>query len=474
MKSNNHSSQPKVTIVIVNWNKCKDLLRLLDSIAVLEYENLDIVIVDNASVDNSVASIKNLPITINLLINHANLGGTGGFNSGIRFALQHCPCKYLWLLDNDATVSPKALKALVAAMESDPVIGLAGSRVLNAKNPEFIVETGAVFSWKSGTVRPVERNITKSVSIHSDLIDVDYVAVCSALARVSALVDVGLMDERYFLFWDDMDWGVAFRDAGFRVVAVPESEVFHPAFTEYRSLLVDSYYGVRNQLLTFSKFKHYKGATLGLYNMLRRLAKGTILMKLTSKPGAMLGLCGFWDFLRSRWGKFQWRPFQQVTQKEGMAVVLPARAKVLVIPTRDAADTAQALEHLALIGVTEIDVLVATDRKELFAGLTGCHLLLVDYAQKLATIGLSKFFLKLLFAGYDYAIILSPERASPFTFVAKKSAYYDAVNRCLIATSESIWHSWKVVIAFIGGEAAGMLLFGCVWLRGFSLIRRKT
>jgi GT2 family glycosyltransferase len=465
---------PKVGIVIVNWNKPQDSLRMLDSLSVLDYDNFEIFVVDNASTDDSVERIKQHPLEVDLLVNSENLGGTGGFNSGIRFALSAVPCKYVWLLDNDAIVEPGALVALVDAMESDPSVGLAGSRVLNAENSEYIVETGATFDWSNGTVRPLERNTLRSSSESSEIIDVDYVAVCSALVRVSALIDVGLMDERYFLFWDDMDWGGSFQDSGYRVVGVPVSVVLHPAFTEYRSVVVDSFYGVRNQLLTFSKFRSRKGAQIGMFHMLRRVAKMSLLMMLTHKPGGVLGLFGYWDFLRGKWGKISWAVPSSSGGTEGAEVPLAKTEKILVVPTRDVANTAQLINYLTLKGVYDIDILVSEDRKELFSVITGCRLVLVDYTRGKAVLNSLVMFMKLAFGGYDYSIKSSQDKISPFTFSIRKSAVYDAEENRVIATRESVLQVWKVFLAAFLGEVAGTVMFLLAWLRGLTLVGRKN
>jgi len=465
---------PSVGVVIVNWNKPRDISRMLDSLMYLKYDNYEVYVVDNDSSDNSVEVIKQHALNVHLLVNEDNLGGTGGFNSGIKFVLRVSPCKYIWLLDNDATVEPRALDALVRVMEADPEIGLSGSRILNADDPEYVVETGAIFDWNSGTVRPVDRNMLKSQTECINSIEVDYVAVCSALVRVSALVDVGLMDERYFLFWDDMDWGITFCDFGYRVVGVPKSEVFHPAFTEYRSMVVDSYYGVRNQLLTFSKFKHHKGAMMGMFHMLRRVAKGGVLMMLTHRSSGILGFCGYWDFLRNKWGKISWRvpsPLNNLCEAD-ISYPVSKIKKVLVIPTKDTKNTTDVIEFLNLEGLSNIDILISVDRKELFSKIDGVNLVLIDYTGGKVFLNTLTIFMRIFLERYDCSIKTSSEKISPFTFAIKRSTYYDMERKALFSTKENVWYLWKVVVAASLGEFVGTIMFVLAWFRGFFLVRR--
>jgi hypothetical protein len=465
--------QPKVTIVIVNWNRCNDLLRLLDSLKVLEYDNYDLVVVDNASTDDSVERIEKISQKIDLLVNSENLGGTGGFNSGMRFALDRFDCKYIWLLDNDATVSPQALKELVSTMEDDPSVGIAGSRILNAKDPRYVVETGANYDWAAGTVRPVHRNVLKESLGDSTPVDVDYVAVCSALARTAALAQVGLMDERYFLFWDDMDWGLAFRDAGYRVVAVPGSEVFHPAFTEYRSVVVDCFYGVRNQLLTFSKYKHYDKSLVGMFQMLRRSAKGALLMLLSGRPGGRLVLSGFIDYLRGRWGKIsRVFPPAYAFEKQNDVAISSADA-VLVIPMGDSYDTSLLVRHLESLGVKKIDILIAEDRIELFRGIESCDLLTFNYADKNVTWNTLRQIAGILRKKYDCVITTNGEKVSPFSFAVRKTACFDSKSARIVETREGLAQAWKIGVASLLGEVLGAVMFILAWIRSFALVKER-
>ena len=464
---------PTVAIVIVNWNKSADVIRLLDSLTSLDYENYEIFLVDNASTDDSVERIKEHQLGVKLKINKENLGGTGGFNSGIRFALQSSPSKYIWLLDNDATVKPGSLRALVDVMEKHQEIGLAGSRVLNAYDSEFVVETGANFDWSAGAVRPVDRNLSKETASTSTFISVDYVAVCSALVRVSALVDVGLMDERHFLFWDDMDWGVAFRQQGFVVAGVPGSEVCHAPFTEYRSSVVDSYYGVRNQLLVFSKHRKIRGAGKGLLNMCRRVIKGALVQSFTSNIGGRLAFFAILDFMRGRWGKISWPSPGGKEAAANEAFAFEGKGPVLLIPAGAYSEAARVSEWLAgrFEGVT-VDILVPRDRKELFKSIPGVGFVEVDYLRQNEILEAVSCFFKILLKKYHLAVLTSPGKVSPFSFATRRSVCFDPESATLLKTNEALANIWKIVVASALGELVGMLLFAFVWIRGFNLVRR--
>ena len=121
--------EPKVYIIILNWNGWKDTIECLDSIKKLTYINYSIIICDNASSDESKNKINewlknNVNIDATLIVNKTNLGFAGGNNVGIKEALKQMDCKYVWILNNDTEVTPNSLCCLVNKMKTDDKIGI--------------------------------------------------------------------------------------------------------------------------------------------------------------------------------------------------------------------------------------------------------------------------------------------------------------------------------------------------------------
>jgi len=239
-----------IAIVIVNWNRRDDLLVLLDSLYDAGYSNYDIIVIDNASTDDSVTALREKYPGVKLIQNAENLGGTGGFNTGLRYVLG-CDYSFVWLLDNDAVALPEALEALVDVMTSDSSIGLVGSKLLHPADTTLINEIGADIN--PFTARPKPKHMNERDRQLPSVLDVDYVAVCSVLVRLSAVKRVGLMDEAYFLMWDDMEWGMRFGNAGYRVVAATKSCVTHPGFSERLPTSNFIYYATRNHFYFIAK-----------------------------------------------------------------------------------------------------------------------------------------------------------------------------------------------------------------------------
>ncbi|MDY6838327.1 MAG: glycosyltransferase family 2 protein [Thermodesulfobacteriota bacterium] len=249
-----------VSVIIVTWNKEKDVTRLLEQLRHIDYpENkYEITVVDNNSSDNTAQSIESRFPSVHLLRNQENLGGAGGFNTGMQWVLENRPgSKYMWLLDNDVLVERNALKELVNVMESRPDAGICGSRIMNTDDRSEILEIGAFIDYRIGESI---RNVPKKNRLRDKdvLFEVDYVSACSLLARTELVRKLGLFNDSLFVYWDDKEWGVRFNASGCMVLASNASVVYHPDWTEGRmadnSKIWRTYYGIRNCLWFFNNY----------------------------------------------------------------------------------------------------------------------------------------------------------------------------------------------------------------------------
>ena len=215
---------PCVGIVILNFNGAQLTINCVDSVLKIDYPNFKIIVVDNASVDDSAVRLK-AALTdrrVELLLNDKNEGYAGGNNRGIERALAE-GAKYIFVLNNDTIADPGCLLPLVRFMEDDSRIAICGGRVFN------VVSNGP----PSGEIEREYSLFTASRAFFCDRLDltapreVDHVRGTAMLLRGEAIQKIGSFDPSFFLIWEDTDICYRARAAGYKVYLVPNPGVVH-------------------------------------------------------------------------------------------------------------------------------------------------------------------------------------------------------------------------------------------------------
>jgi len=212
-------SGPQVWCVVLNWNNADDTIECLTALRSCTYRNLTVMLVDNGSTDDSVGRIKVAHPDILSLESGENLGFAGGNNLGIRYALAQ-GADFIWLLNNDTQPDPNALTALVAKAESDHRLGAVASICYYADAPS------RVQAWAGSRVNLwIGYSGLSRVPRADDWFD--SLNAASMLISRAALEHVGLLDEGFFLYWEDTEFCVRLRKHGWRIAAAPDSRVLH-------------------------------------------------------------------------------------------------------------------------------------------------------------------------------------------------------------------------------------------------------
>lgn len=260
------SATPKVYIILVNWNGWGDTVECLHSLEKLNYPDYSIIVVDNGSTDQSVDEIEHRFPGITLLKNSENRGFAGGNNVGIEYALEQ-KTDYIWLLNNDTVVDRQALSHLVERMEEDQDIGICGSKLIyyHQRDTIQVLAGGSYNKWLSttnnfGQHQPVEAPVN-SRQIEDKL---DFVIGASMLVSRRFLDEVGWLSEDYFLYYEEIDWGIR-AQPHFSLGFAPGSVVYHKegASTKATNRRKDSksrlsdYYLVKNRFKLTWKFYPY-------------------------------------------------------------------------------------------------------------------------------------------------------------------------------------------------------------------------
>lgn len=454
----------KIAVVIVNWNRKADILNLLSELKTVSKPCLDVIVVDNASEDGSVAAIKTEFPETTLIINKVNTGGTGGFNQGIRYVIGQKKYRYVWLLDNDARIEDHTIGELLNAMESDSRIGIAGSRIVDIENRVMTVETGGNFRWDIAGVAAVNRNcIPKNL----DAIDVDYVAICSALVRLSALERVGLMDERLFVLWDDMDWGLCFKSHGYQVVSIPKSIVYHRSFSERSANeIMDFYYNFRNALLVYTKHTNFKKRTVIFYRTMRfNIRIYLFLVGHDRKYAGKLMLTALKDYLNNRWGKFVENIHcenNRYGKSTGILDTVKPQIKKILVPVMATAfkDSKVLLKELKKkYPEAEIRVLANDDRSGLYEEYNPYKL----KKKKLKSLlYLLQTFIRLKHEKYDCVAAITP---SPFIYIAKQTLFFQKDAQTITLYHSGPVQFMKLCLLLCGGEILALVLWPLLMLK---------
>ncbi len=219
-------SSSSLLAVMVNWNGRAFLQNSVGSV-LEELENSDgeLLVVDNASTDGSVEFLQAQFPQVNIFQTGDNLGGAGGFRAGMRFALSQPNIRYVWLLDNDIIVEPNSLAPLLQVLQEDEKIGATGSQICMYNNREVVQEVGAYYTPWLAALRQ-HGSGEKRLPSASQPFEVDYLAACSVLIKKECLEQVGIFGD-FFIFYDDVEWGLRAKKAGWHLFAVPASMIRH-------------------------------------------------------------------------------------------------------------------------------------------------------------------------------------------------------------------------------------------------------
>ncbi len=297
---------PKVATIVLNWNQSGLTLACLASLVRVDYAEHAITVVDNGSTDGSVAAFREQYPLLTVLENAENLGYTGGNNVGLRHAL-NSNADYLLVLNNDTEVAPDLIRLLVDAAEADPSVGMVGPTIYYCSRPDTVWSAGGMIDWRNGRTAMVGLNERDAGQFGGVPREVDFITGCAMLVRRSVLESVGLLDDRFFAYYEDTEWCVRTRRAGFKIIHVPAAKVWHKISPETQ---MDSptvrYYMARNRLL----FMRLGGASFGAWiralalDYFRPLISWSVRPKWRGRRGRRrVTVLAMNDALHGRWGR---------------------------------------------------------------------------------------------------------------------------------------------------------------------------
>ncbi len=297
------SVTPKVFAIVLNWNGLDDTLACVDSLARVPYTNLHVVVVDNGSRQSPRASIEGAHPTVDVIENARNLGYAGGNNVGIRHALAQ-GAEFVWVLNNDTTVEPDSLRNLVETALRHPQAAAVGGKVLRADRPDILWMAWGRVTWRQSLIALDGRNQPDRGRYDVERA-VPWLPGCSILFRAEALRQVGLFDEEFFAYHEDVEWAARAHEAGRELWFTGTARIRHAA---HGSSGGEEYYGGFRKYLSARNSVLYAKRHGRPWQM--ALMAGAILLTLPfqfarrrlrgEQEGISMKLRGWWDGLRGR------------------------------------------------------------------------------------------------------------------------------------------------------------------------------
>lgn len=292
-----------VWVVVLNYNGWRDTIECLESVARTEYPALRVIVVDNASADHSVEHIaawaagsataqlpehvpsgrpRLRPIPkpvayaviaatgevesgdtpgdpwLTIMRSPGNLGFAGGNNVALRHLLAREQHGWVWVLNNDIVVAPEALGRMMAVATHTPAAGAVGATLLEYQDPDVVQAAGGgtYGSWH-GLVQGSQAGARRGTTVADR--PLDFVSGGCALIELDVIRRAGMLDERFFLYAEDIDWSIRIRAAGFRLLYAPDAEVWHKGgATTVAGSPFNDFHTVRSSLLLVHKHTPFR------------------------------------------------------------------------------------------------------------------------------------------------------------------------------------------------------------------------
>jgi GT2 family glycosyltransferase len=243
----NHSS-PLVGSVVVAFGSPEDTIECLESLRGQTDARQIITVVQNGAEEAAMDRFERLFPEIHTIRNGENMGAAAGRNLGMRQAMRHDP-DFLFYVDNDITLAPNALQELLRAAQDHPDAGFISCIVYLKCDREKILSAGALMK------PPLEDAHLLEINPDLKTYEVDFVSSCAMLVPATMAEQIGGMDERLFLWEEDVDWCLRGHQAGWKTIVVASATAYHDARPEEKNLSPKHlYYFLRNRLVVARRY----------------------------------------------------------------------------------------------------------------------------------------------------------------------------------------------------------------------------
>lgn len=313
----------KVSLIILNWNGLKMTQEELENVVKLNTNGLDTecVVVDNGSTDGSKEAFSKYTLSnmgYKFIETNLNLGYAGGNNFGLKYSFK-AKFDYTILLNNDVILPEDILIKLVGIAEKDKKIGLLSPKMYFAKGYEFhkdrykkedlgkvIWYAGGFIDWKN--IYSDHRGVDEVDNGQYDKeVEVDVANGACLLIRNKVIKDIGYLRDKYFMYWEDADYCVRTKKAGWEVVYTPETCLWHKvAQSSAIGSNLNDYFLTRNRMIFGMKY----APLCTKFALFRESVKLLLIGRKWQKIGVR-------DYYLGRWGRGSWPLARRASDPEG-------------------------------------------------------------------------------------------------------------------------------------------------------------
>jgi hypothetical protein len=297
---------PSIAVVILHWGARETTVRCLRSLRDAAWPGpRTAIVVDNTGRLDEDAARSALPLAVEILRPERNLGFSDGCTLGITSAMRK-GIDLVLLLNNDAVVDEHFLGPLATAMSDVENAGLVSPQIVHLSRPEQAWYQGGRFSLWSGI--PVQGHRRRAMRGGGRPREVDYATGCAMLVRPEVIRRVGSFDPSFFAYCEDLDLSIRARRAGFRVLFVPGSLVYHDVGEEPERAALRIYYSTRNLIEVMRKHAPwYKWFSFAANFLARWVGFFVVLAVVRRQPRYLTALLrGTLDSARRKLGPSPW------------------------------------------------------------------------------------------------------------------------------------------------------------------------
>ena len=269
---------PLVVAVVLNWNAENETIECVRSLLNSTYNNLEIVIIDNASTDHSVEKFNKLFPQVKLIVNSLNTGYAGGNNLGIKWALSK-NAEFVLILNNDVVVETTMIEKLVKGLQKNSKVGLITGKVYYKEDTNRIFSgAGRFIRWRCTGVN--RGTLIGRTYLHDRECFVNYISGVLFLAKSEIFESIGLLDEKFFMYFEDLEFSMRVLK-NYLIAYTPDAIAYHKSgggtrWSNYSETYL--YYQTRNRFIVFENENLFYRFYVVIFSTFVTIAKSTAIL----------------------------------------------------------------------------------------------------------------------------------------------------------------------------------------------------